>query len=218
VSYALEDPEGRGKTVRQMLAERAEEEFAISPLVVLECLAGVIRAGDGRGGALHEQYLSTFAMLPISPEVGAKAAELRAGFALKTRDASASGDCADEWLQRALDERSATGPSGRRLRSRNRLTGNRADGSVAMVRRWYGRTMKLTMDKAGRLVVPKPLREALGLGDGGEVDVTVYGAGLQIVPGGRTARIIEVDGQLVAESDTVITDEMIFGLMDSMRR
>jgi AbrB family looped-hinge helix DNA binding protein len=88
----------------------------------------------------------------------------------------------------------------------------------AMVSRWYGRTMKLTMDKAGRLVVPKPLREALGLGDGGEVEVSVYGAGLQIVPGGRTARITEVDGQLVADSDTVITDEMIFGLMDSMRR
>jgi hypothetical protein len=40
----------------------------------------------------------------------------------------------------------------------------------------------------------------------------------EIVPGGRTARIIEDDGQLVADSDTVITDEMIFGPMDSMRR
>jgi len=78
--------------------------------------------------------------------------------------------------------------------------------------------MKLTMDKAGRLVVPKPLREALGLRDGGEVDVSIYGSGLQIVPGGRTARIVEVDGQLVAESDTVVTDEMIFGLIDSLRR
>ena len=33
------------------------------------------------------------------------------------------------------------------------------------------------MDRAGRLVVPKPLREALGLGDGGEVEVSVYGQG-----------------------------------------
>jgi AbrB family looped-hinge helix DNA binding protein len=87
-----------------------------------------------------------------------------------------------------------------------------------MVREWYDRTMKLTMDKAGRLVVPKPLREALGLRDGGEVDVSIYGGGLQIVPGGRTARIVEVDGQLVAESDNVVTDEMIFGLIDSLRR
>ncbi len=87
-----------------------------------------------------------------------------------------------------------------------------------MVRRWYRRTMKLTMDKAGRLVVPKPLREALGLGDGGEVDVSVYGAGLQIIPRSRTARIVEVDGRLVADSDTVITDEVIFELMDAVRR
>jgi predicted nucleic acid-binding protein len=87
VIYALEDPKGRGRTVRQMLAERADEEFAISPLVILECLVGVIQAGDARRRTLHEQYLSTFAMLPISPEVGAKAAELRAGFALKTPDA-----------------------------------------------------------------------------------------------------------------------------------
>jgi hypothetical protein len=57
----------------------------------------------------------------------------------------------------------------------------------------------------------------LGLRDGDEVEVSVYGVGLQIVAGGRTARIIEVDGQLVADSDTLITDEMIFGLMDSMR-
>jgi AbrB family looped-hinge helix DNA binding protein len=87
-----------------------------------------------------------------------------------------------------------------------------------MVRRWYRRTMKLTMDKAGRLVVPKPLREALGLGDGGEVDVSVYGAGLQIIPRSRTARIVEIDGRLVADSDTVITDEVIFELMDAVRR
>jgi uncharacterized protein len=87
VIYALEDPEGRGRAVRQMFAERADEEFAISPLVILECLVGVIKAGDGRRTTLHEQYLSTFVMLPISAEVGAKAAELRAGFALKTPDA-----------------------------------------------------------------------------------------------------------------------------------
>jgi AbrB family looped-hinge helix DNA binding protein len=87
-----------------------------------------------------------------------------------------------------------------------------------MVPQWYDGTMKLTMDKAGRIVVPKPLREALGMGDGGEVDVSVYGGGLQIIPGGRTARIVEVDGRLVADSETVITDEVIFGLMDSIRR
>jgi len=78
--------------------------------------------------------------------------------------------------------------------------------------------MMLTMDKAGRLVVPKALREAMGLGDGGIVDISIYGQGLQIVPSGRTARLIETDQGIVAESDTVVTDEVVFGLVDAMRR
>lgn len=87
-----------------------------------------------------------------------------------------------------------------------------------MVEQWYLRTMRLTMDKAGRLVVPKALREALGLVDGGGIDISVYGQGLQIVPSGRTARLVETDRGLIAESDTEVTDEMIFGLVDSLRR
>lgn len=78
--------------------------------------------------------------------------------------------------------------------------------------------MELSIDKAGRLVVPKPLREALGLTDGGVVDVSVYGQGLQIVPAGRTARLVESPHGLVAVSETEVTDEMIFGLLDSGRR
>ena len=87
-----------------------------------------------------------------------------------------------------------------------------------MVDRWYRRAMLLTMDKAGRLVVPKALREPMGLGDGGVVDISVYGQGLQIVPSGRTARLVQIDGQLIAKSDTAVTDEDVFGLIDAMRR
>lgn len=78
--------------------------------------------------------------------------------------------------------------------------------------------MKLSMDKAGRLVVPKPSREAIGLTEGGEIDVSLYGPGLHVTPGGRTARIVHQEGRLVAESDTIVTDEMVFGLLDSVRR
>jgi len=87
-----------------------------------------------------------------------------------------------------------------------------------MVARWYVRTMQLPIDRAGRLVVPKALRDALGLGEGGVVDVSLYGQGLQIVPSGRTARIVPTERGLAAESDTVVTDETIFGLVDAMRR
>ncbi|MGU3499464.1 AbrB/MazE/SpoVT family DNA-binding domain-containing protein [Mycobacterium sp. C31M] len=74
------------------------------------------------------------------------------------------------------------------------------------------------MDSRGRIVVPKPLRDALGLVPGATVDVSVYGSGLRIVPGGRTARIEQGShGRLVAKAETVITDNVMFDLIDSRR-
>ena len=78
--------------------------------------------------------------------------------------------------------------------------------------------METTIDSAGRIVVPKPLRDALGLTPGSVVDISQYGAGLQITPGGRTARLVERDGVLVATGETEITDEIMFALIDAGRR
>ncbi|CAA9242310.1 MAG: hypothetical protein AVDCRST_MAG52-1681 [uncultured Blastococcus sp.] len=78
--------------------------------------------------------------------------------------------------------------------------------------------MRTTIDSLGRIVIPKALREALGLTPGSTVDVSRYGAGLHLLPAGRTARLVEVDGSLVADSATPVTDEDVFGLLDSGRR
>ena len=78
--------------------------------------------------------------------------------------------------------------------------------------------MKTTIDGAGRLVVPKALRDRLGLVPGSTVDISQYGAGLQLVPVSRTARLRTVRGALVAESDAVITDEDVFALVEADRR
>ena len=78
--------------------------------------------------------------------------------------------------------------------------------------------MKATIDGLGRLVVTKPLRDALGLTPGTVVDLSRYGNGLQLVPAGRTARIAEEGDGLVAESSTEVTDEMVFDLLDACRR
>jgi AbrB family looped-hinge helix DNA binding protein len=78
--------------------------------------------------------------------------------------------------------------------------------------------MEATVDAVGRIVVPKALRDALGLVPGTRVDVSRYGGGIQIVPGGRTARLVQENGRLVAESDTVITAAEVFDLIDAGRR
>jgi hypothetical protein len=59
----------------------------------------------------------------------------------------------------------------------------------------------------------------MGLIPGSKVDVFASGDHIQITPGGRTARLERAEsGRLVACSDTVVTDEMMFALIDSGRR
>lgn len=78
--------------------------------------------------------------------------------------------------------------------------------------------VKTTIDAVGRVVVPKPLRDALGLSAGSTVDISRYGAGLQLVPTGRTAELIDESGVLVATGETAIDDDTVFGLIDAARR
>jgi AbrB family looped-hinge helix DNA binding protein len=78
--------------------------------------------------------------------------------------------------------------------------------------------VKATIDSVGRIVVPKPLRDALGLTSGSTVEISRYGAGLQLIPTGRTARLVDEAGVLIATGDTAIDDDIVFGLIDSGRR
>jgi len=79
-------------------------------------------------------------------------------------------------------------------------------------------SMKTSIDSVGRIVVPKALRDALGLTAGSTVDISRYGAGLQLIPTGRTAQLVEESGVLVATGETTVDDDVIFGLLDSGRR
>lgn len=78
--------------------------------------------------------------------------------------------------------------------------------------------MKVTIDSVGRIVVPKSLRDEFGLEAGSTLDISRYGAGLQLVPSGRTARLVEESGTLVATGETTIDDDTVFGLIDAGRR
>ena len=78
--------------------------------------------------------------------------------------------------------------------------------------------MQTSIDSVGRIVIPKPLRDALGLRPGSTVDISRYGAGLQLLLTGRTARLVDEAGVLVATGDTSIDDDVVFGLIDAGRR
>lgn len=83
---------------------------------------------------------------------------------------------------------------------------------------WYHVPMEAKIDSVGRIVVPKRLRDALGLKPGATVDVSLYGCGLNVVPGSRAARLEERKGRLVAVSKTPVSDDDMFRLLEETRR
>lgn len=77
--------------------------------------------------------------------------------------------------------------------------------------------MRATIDKAGRLVIPKPLRDQLGLRPG-EVELTADGAALRVEPVHDNS-LVEIDGRLVIPPSGVpIADDLVRALRDADRR
>src|SRR5437016_1615222 len=103
-------------------------------------------------------------------------------------------------------------------RSRPPAPGHAVPGRAATGSRWYRFPMEAIIDSAGRVVLPKPIRDALGLLPGTKVDITPYGAGAQLLPAGRTARLVEEGGVLVADAETPVDDAMVFALIDAGRK
>ncbi len=77
--------------------------------------------------------------------------------------------------------------------------------------------MKTTMDKAGRLVIPRAFRDRIGLINGGEVEVELDGAGIRIEPvvGGD----LREDGGLlfIPRVGQPIADSAVTDLLDADR-
>ena len=66
--------------------------------------------------------------------------------------------------------------------------------------------METPVDQGGRIVNPKALRDRLSL---------VF---RDLAPDGQTARLVRRRNKLVAVSDTTVTDEDVFTLIDAGRR
>lgn len=77
--------------------------------------------------------------------------------------------------------------------------------------------MRVSMDKAGRVVIPKELRDRVGL-QAGELEIHVSGAGLHLEsPTGDG--LVERQGRLlVAAAGAPVTDDDVRALRDADRR
>lgn len=78
--------------------------------------------------------------------------------------------------------------------------------------------MRTTIDKAGRLVIPKLLRDHVGL-QAGEVEVLVDGSGLRIEPVAGE-ELVDEGGRIViaAAQAVVVDDEVVRALRDAGQR
>lgn len=79
----------------------------------------------------------------------------------------------------------------------------------------------LTIDQAGRVVVPKPLRDELGLESGQRLAARATDGRLEIEPLPLDTRLVEQDGILVIEALESVppTDRyQVRDIIDSVRR
>jgi len=67
--------------------------------------------------------------------------------------------------------------------------------------------MRATIDKAGRVVIPKELRRRVGI-RAGEVEITADGAGVRIEPVGGES-LVETSGRLVIPASGVAVDDAL---------
>lgn len=81
--------------------------------------------------------------------------------------------------------------------------------------------MRSTIDRAGRVVIPKAIRDRLRLLAGGDVDIVERDGVIEIVPAAVVATITETtEGPVaVAPGDQpALTDDVVLAAIDASRR
>jgi len=81
--------------------------------------------------------------------------------------------------------------------------------------------MLATIDAGGRIVVPKEVRERLGLRPGSRIVLREVQGRLEISPATTPVRLVEHEGDLVAVSDAdlpVLTAEQLRDAVEATRR
>jgi AbrB family looped-hinge helix DNA binding protein len=81
--------------------------------------------------------------------------------------------------------------------------------------------MRTTIDPAGRVVIPKPLRERAGLRPGLELEVRENEGRIEIEVASKPMRLVERDGFLAAEVEgddgPALTVEAVRELLERLR-
>lgn len=82
--------------------------------------------------------------------------------------------------------------------------------------------MKTTIDSAGRVVIPKAVRDEAGLAAGTEVEVEFRDGRVEIEPVALPARVVERDGDVVIDPGVddlpPLTDEDVRAVLEHVRR
>jgi AbrB family looped-hinge helix DNA binding protein len=87
--------------------------------------------------------------------------------------------------------------------------------------KWYGRTMLVTMDRAGRIVIPKSVRDAMGLRVDESFELAVDGTAIRLEVTAVPSRVETAsDGLPVFRSigDPVLTAADVRAIRDSDQR
>jgi AbrB family looped-hinge helix DNA binding protein len=78
--------------------------------------------------------------------------------------------------------------------------------------------MQVTIDRAGRIVVPKRLREELGLSPDTQLEIDVVDGHLELSTRREPAAVVEgPNGPIVAATGTRISDEDVRGVLEAAR-
>lgn len=85
--YAIEQDSVFGDRVIAAIDAEIQQDFAVSPLVKLECLVKPLQHGNTALKQYYESAFNTLVSLSLPQEVFLEAANLRARFNLKTPDA-----------------------------------------------------------------------------------------------------------------------------------
>ena len=81
--------------------------------------------------------------------------------------------------------------------------------------------MQTTIDAAGRVVIPKSIRDSLGLTGGQKIEIRERDGAIEIEPAATPMRLESRDGHLVAVPEhelPVLTDDLVRATLEKVRR